>query len=191
MTYKGYTIDRLKSLLDYDSETGEFKSKLTNKVLVGREYSHRDEETKQVTQFQLARVAILFMTDDYIQEGYRVKFKDGDIYNIKYSNLVVVPHKEFCSRQNDLVNRYLETEYEHIYVGTVNKLFVVRRGPDQAIYRTYNKEEAVGVMNKWLESNKTLHEWDKSTPKWFRDYMENPLTEQEMKQFDAKLEQIL
>lgn len=192
MTYKGYTIEQMKSIFQYDPDTGVFKSKKTGKELVNRDFTYRDEKTKAVTCFRLSKVAVMFNTDDYMEEEDRVSFKDGDPYNLKASNLVVVPLKViYQNKTNNPTNVYLETEYEHIFVGSLNKMYVVRRGVDQAIYRTYNKDEAVAVMNRWLESGKTKHEWDKSTPKWFREYAENPLTEQEVKQFDAKMEQIL
>lgn len=189
MSYKGYTIEEIKSLLDYDPETGVFKSKKTGKELVGRDFSTRKEGTKEIIKFWLARVAVMFVNDDYIDDKDRVTYKDGDIYNLKADNLVVVPYeKVYQNKSNNPTNYYLETEHEHVFVGSLNKMFVVRRGVDQAIYRTYNKEEAVAVRDRWLESGKTLHEWDKSTPKWFRNYMEDPLTDQEIKRFDAKLQ---
>lgn len=192
MTYKGYTIEQIKSVVDYDPDTGVFKSKISGKELIDRTFSVRHPVTKRSDKLYLSRVAIMLSIDDYINDNDRVTFKDGDPYNNKLDNLVVVPYKEvYQNKVNNPTNVYLETEYEHIYVGSLNRLFVVRRGSDQAIYRTYNKEEAVAVMDRWLESGKTLHEWDNFIPKWFRSYMENPLTEQEIKEFDAKLEQIV
>lgn len=189
MTYKGYTIEEIKSILDYDPDTGIFKSKVSGKELVGRDFSYRESKSKVVTKFWLARLAVMFINDDYLDDKDRVTYKDGDIYNLKGDNLVVVPYQEiYQNKPNNPTNYYLETEYEHIFVGTLNKLFVVRRNSDQGIYRTYSKEEAVAVRDRWLESGKTLHKWDKFTPKWYRDYVKDPLTEQEIKRFDAKLQ---
>lgn len=171
MDYKGYTIDQLKEILDYDGETGIFKSKATGKELVDRGYCHR--VGKKITQIQLARVAMMFITGDYLNDKDRVAYHDGDVYNMKAANLYLIPRAEVYKKPNALKNEYLETEHEHIYVGTMNGLFVVRRGPDQAIYRTYCKDEAVAVRDKWLESNKSLHEWDSFTPKWYTNYLEN------------------
>lgn len=189
MTYKGYTIEEIKSFVDYDPDTGIFKSKISGKELVDRAFSVRHPVTKKIDRLYLSRVAVILSTDDYLDDEDRVTFKDGDPYNNKLDNLVVVPYEEvYQNKTNNPTNVYLETEHEHVFVGSLNKMFVVRRGVDQAIYRTYNKEEAVAVRDRWLESGKTLHEWDKSTPKWFRNYMEDPLTEQEIKRFDAKLQ---
>lgn len=189
MTYKGYTIEQLKSIVEYDPDTGIFKSKKTGKELVNRDFTHRDEETKVVSCLRLSRVAIMFMTDDYIDDKDRVSFKDGDPYNLIYSNLVVVPYETiYKNKTNNPTNVYLETEYEHVFVGSLNKMFVVRRGVDQAIYRTYDKNEAVAVRDRWFASGKTWHEWDKFTPKWYRDYVNDPLTDAEIKRFDAKLQ---
>lgn len=192
MTYKGYTIEEIKTLLDYDPDTGVFKSKKSGKELVDRAFAVRHPVTKKVDRLYLSRVAIMLSTDEYLDEEDRVTFKDGDPYNYKLDNLVVVPFKEvYQNKSNNPTNVYLETEYEHVFVGSLSKMFVVRRGNDQAVYRTYSKEEAVAVRDRWLESNKTLHEWDKSTPKWFRSYMENPITDEEIKHFDNKLEEIV
>lgn len=169
MTYKGYTIEQIKSFVDYDPESGVFKSKKTGKELVGRDFSYREDGSSVVTKFQLSRLAVMITSGLYLGDEDRVVHKDKDPYNYKRDNLVVVSVKEaFATRTNDPVNRYLETEYEHVFVGTMNKLFVVRRGPKQAIYRTYDKDEAVAVRDRWLESGKTLHELDAFCPKWYK-----------------------
>jgi hypothetical protein len=170
MTYKGYTIEQIKELLHYDPETGEFISKRSGKNLVGRDFSHRVDGTKEIVKFWLARVAVMFINDDYIDDKDRVVYKDKDIYNLKADNLVVVPYREvYVKENNDPVNRYYETEEDYIFVGSMSKLFVVRRGPEQAVYRTYDKQEAIDVRNRWLESDKTLHEWDNFIPKWYKE----------------------
>lgn len=177
MTYKGYTIEEIRNLLDYDPDTGTFKSKLTDKVLVDRTFSVRHPVTRKADKLYLSRVAIMFDRDDYLDDKDRVSFKDGDPYNNQISNLVVVPYKEiYQNKANNPTNYYLETEYEHIFVGSLNRLFVVRRNSDQAIYRTYNKQEAVDVMNRWIESGKILHELDSFTPKWYRDWVKEQQT---------------
>lgn len=170
MTYKNFTLDQIRMILDYNKETGMFKSKVSGKELIDRTFSYRDIETRKVHNFQLARVAYMLGSDLYLEDKDRVTFKDGDPYNLKYSNLSVVTYKEiYAKKTNYPKNVYLETEHEHVYVGTLNGLFVVRRGPQQAIYRTYNKEEAVAVMNRWLESGKVLHENDDFCPKWYKN----------------------
>ena len=178
MTYKGYTIEQIKTLVDYDPCSGLFKSKVSGKELIGRDFSYRERGSSVVTKFQLARLAIMFIKDDYLDDNDRVTYKDGDIYNLKGDNLVVVPFKEvYQNKSNNPTNTYLETEYEHVYVGTLNKLFVVRRGPDQAIYRTYSKEEAVAVRDRWIESGKTLHELDDFYPKCYKKMIKEQQTE--------------
>lgn len=169
MTYKGYTIEQIKSFVEYEPDTGLFHSKKTGKELIGRDFSYREEGSHVVTKFQLARLAVMFNGDDYLSDNDRVTYKDKDPYNYKKENLVVVPYKEvYANKANDPVNRYLETEYEHVFVGTLNRLFVVRRSSHQGIYRTYSKEEAVAVRDRWIESGRVLHEWDNFCPKWFK-----------------------
>lgn len=183
MTYKGYTIEQIKSFVEYDPDTGLFHSKKTGKELVNRDFSYREEGSKSVTCFRLARVAVMFMTDDYLDDNDRVTFKDDNPYNHTYSNLVVVPYRDvYANKSNDLVNRYLETEHEHVYVGTLNRLFVVRRSNDQAVYRTYSKEEAVAVRDRWIESGKVLHEWDNFCPKWFKKMTKQQESEEKLQQ---------
>lgn len=174
MTYKGYTIDELKSVFDYNPDTGVFTSRVSDKVLEGRVYSHRHPKTKKSSKLYLARVAVMLFKGEYLEDGDRVLFLDGDPYNNKISNLSVVPFKEiYQHRANNPVNEYIETDEPYVFVGTLNREFVVRRTNKQAVYRTYSKEEAVGVRDRWLESGKTLHEWDKFTPKWFTDLIKN------------------
>jgi hypothetical protein len=172
MTYKGYTVDQIKDVLEYNQEEGTFKSKISGKTLVGREFSYRDG--KDVVKLQLSRVAYILSTNSYLKDEDRVLHKDNDPYNYKSDNLFVVPYQQvYDNKPNHDRNVYLETEYEHVYVGTMNRLFVVRRGLKQGVYRTYSKEEAVAVRDRWLESSKTLHEWDNFTPKWYKRMLEN------------------
>lgn len=181
LDYRGYSIEELKGILDYDGEKGTFTSKKTNKELVDRGYCHRIGD--KVTKFSLARVAMMFILDDYLDDKDRVAYRDGDVYNLKADNLYLVPYSEVY-KKNSLKNEYLETEHEHIYVGTANRLFVVRRGPNQAVYRTYDKDVAVAVRDRWLLSGKTLHEWDSFTPKWYRNYIES----EEKEDFSTEIE---
>lgn len=170
MTYKNYTLDELRTILDYNKETGVFKSRISGKELIDRTYSYRDVKTKKVVNFQLARVAYMLGSNEYLGEKDRVTYKDGDVYNLKYDNLVVVPYNEvYLRKHNSLKNTYLETEEDHIFVGTISGLFVVRRDRHQAIYRTYDKEEAIAVRDRWLESGKTLHENDDFCPEWYKN----------------------
>lgn len=169
--YKGYTIKELMTILDYDKETGIFKSLISGKELVDRTFSYRDVVTKKVVNFQLARVAYMIGSGKYLEDDERVIYKDGDVYNLKYDNLVVVPYKDMYKKNNSIKNEYLETDEDHIWVGTINRMFVVRRGKDQSIYRTYNKQEAIGVRDRWLESGKKLNEFDRFLPLWYRNAM--------------------
>lgn len=176
--YKGYTIKELMTVLDYDKENGIFKSMISGKEIVGygvakaamphRTFSFRDVTTKEVVNLQLARVAYMIGSGTYLEDKERVIYKDGDVYNLKYDNLVVVPYKEMYKKSNNNKNEYLETDEEHIWVGTMNGMFVVRRGSRQSIYRTYNKQDAIRVRDEWLESGKKLNEFDKFLPYWYR-----------------------
>lgn len=178
--YNGFSIEDLKTRLEYDPDKGTFTSKATKKVIVDKEYKVRHPVTKKTSTLQLARVAVMFMTNDFVEDSKKIKFKDGDPWNLKYDNLVVMTPKEFMTSlysNNYGKNQYLETEHPHVYVGTMNRLFVVRRSSDQAVYRTYSKEEAFAVADRWLESGKKLHENDGFIPKWYKKYIENDKNE--------------
>lgn len=171
MTYKGYTLERMKTILDYDKEEGVFTSRISGKELQDRNFSHRDEVTKKVTQFSLARIAVWMVTGSLPDDKDRVVYRDEDVYNLKYSNLCVVPFGKVYEKKNTFKNYYLETDEDHIFVGTLNRLFVVRRGKKQAIYRTYDKQEAIEVRDRWLASGKKLHEIDDFCPKWYKKHL--------------------
>lgn len=175
MTYKGYSLAKIKDILSYNKESGEFTSKISGKKMVDRYFSHRDEKTKKVTQFSLARLAVWMVEGNLPDEQDRVVYKDKDVFNLKYDNLVVVPYREVYVKPNDPKNAYLETEEPHIYVGSLNKLFVVRRGKNQSIYRTYDKDEAIAIRDGWLQSNKKLCVMDDFAPKWYKKYLEEQL----------------
>lgn len=168
MDYLGYSLEDINSLLHYNPETGKFTSKISGKEIVDRNFSYRDRKTNKVACFNLARVAVMLVEGRYLGKDDLVACKDGDRYNLAYSNLVVATKKECHPTRNDEKPTYLETDEEHIFMKSDTRLFVVRRGPEQAIYRTYSKEEAVEVRDRWLDSGKILHEWDKTMPKMFQ-----------------------
>ena len=177
--YKGYTVKELMTILDYDKETGIFKSMVSGKELVGygvaeaamphRTFSYREPVSKKVINFQLARVAYMIGSGCCIEDKERITYKDGDVYNLKYDNLVLVSYNEMYKKPNSVKNEYLETDEEHIWVGSINRMFVVRRGSTQSVYRTYDKQEAVAVRDRWLASGKKLNEFDRFIPKWCRE----------------------
>ena len=169
--YKGYTVKELMTILDYDKETGIFKSMVSGKELVDRTFSYREPVSKRVINFQLARVAYMIGSDNYMEDSERITYKDGDFYNLKYDNLSLVSYKELYKKPNSIKNEYLETDEDHIWVGSINRMFVVRRGPTQSVYRTYNKQEAIGVRDRWLASGKELNEFDRFIPKWCREIL--------------------
>jgi hypothetical protein len=168
-TYVGYTLDQIKNIFYYDPDTGKFTSKVSGKEIVDKSFTYRNPKTGKVVCFNLSRVAMMLMTDDYLHPSDKVLCKDGDRYNLAYSNLSVVDHKGTYPKRNTDKNCYLETDEEHIFYGTLSRLFVVRRGPEQAVYRTYSKQKAVEVRDRWLESGMILHEWDDTMPVMFRN----------------------
>lgn len=169
MSYMGYTLDQIKTFVDYNPDTGKFTSKVSGKELVDIRFSFRDRRTNKVVGFSLPRLAIMLIEGRYLDDEDKVVSKDGDRYNLIYSNLVVVDAAGTQPKWNSEKNSYLETDEDHIFYGTKTRVFVVRRGPEQSIYRTYSKEKAVEVRDRWLESGMTLNEWDETMPTIFRN----------------------
>ena len=168
MTYLGYTVEAIESLLLYDPDTGKFTSRISGYDVVGRHFSYRNRKTGKVVTFNLATVAVMLVERRCLDSTDRVVCKDGDRYNLAYGNLVVVDHMGAHPKKNFEKNTYLETEEDYIFYGTMNRLFVVRRGPEQSIYRTYSKKKAIEVRDRWLDSGKVLNEWDETMPVFLR-----------------------
>lgn len=168
-SYLGYTLDQIRNLVHYDPDTGIFTSKISGKDLIDLRFSYRDRRTNKITGFNLPRLAVMLVEDRYLSDTDKVVCKDKDRYNLRYSNLCVVDQRGTQPIYNNEKNCYLETEEDYIFYGTKSRLFVVRRGPEQSVYRTYSKEKAVEVRDRWLESGKVLNEWDETMPLLFRN----------------------
>jgi hypothetical protein len=98
-----------------------------------------------------------------VPEGYVVKFKDTNHYNLAYDNLVVVPAGE-ANKPTDS-SKFVETATKGVFYNQETRVFVVRRGAKQAIYRTLDYKVAVAIRKEW-ELNKSVHRWDNSLPSW-------------------------
>lgn len=164
-TYLGYTLDELKLMFSYDQETGKFVNLKTGNKVLDFKYSMRDKSGKPVSLL-LNRLAVAIVEDSFIDPLYVVKFKDSNPYNLAYDNLLVVHDSE---RNPSLGGyKFVETATRGIYHNPTTKMFVVRRGSNQAVYRTFDYKEAVVVRKDW-EADRLHHVWDKTVPDWLRE----------------------
>ena len=161
-SYLGFTIEDIKSSFDYDPDSGRFTNKRTGSLIYDFKINIRNPEGRSVT-LMLPRVAVWLVDGKLVAEGYVVKFKDTNHYNLTYDNLVVVPAGE-ANKPTDN-SKFVETATQGIFYNQETRVFVVRRGPKQAIYRTFDYKVAVAVRKEW-ELNKSVHRWDNSLPNW-------------------------
>lgn len=164
-TYLGYTLDELKLMFSYDQETGKFVNLKTGNRILDFKVSMRTKEG-DCSSLSLNRLAVAIVEDDFPEPDYVVKFKDSNPYNLTYSNLVVVHESENNTRYSQDY-KFVETATRGVYHNPVTKMFVVRRGRNQAVYRTYDYKEAVVVRKEWEIDPKT-HIWDKTVPYWLK-----------------------
>ena len=161
-SYQGFTIEDIKSSFDYEPVCGKFINKKTGALIYDYRVCVRNPEGKVVT-LTLSRVAVWLVDGKLVPEGDVVKFKDTNHYNLAYDNLVVVPAGE-ANKPTDN-GKFVETATKGVFYNQETRVFVVRRGAKQAIYRTLDYKVAVAIRKEW-ELNKSVHRWDNSLPSW-------------------------
>ncbi len=161
-TYHGFTIEDIKASFDYNPVCGKFINKRTGNLVYDFKINIRNPDGKTVT-LMLPRVAVWLVDGRLVAEGYVVKFKDTNHYNLAYDNLVVVPAGE-ANKPTDS-SKFVETATKGVFYNQETRVFVVRRGAKQAIYRTLDYKVAVAIRKEW-ELDKSVHRWDNSLPDW-------------------------
>ena len=161
-TYHGFTIEDIKASFDYNPVCGKFINKRTGNLIYDFKINIRNPDGKTVT-LMLPRVAVWLVDGRLVAEGYVVKFKDTNHYNLAYDNLVVVPAGE-ANKPTDN-SKFVETATKGVFYNQETRVFVVRRGAKQAIYRTLDYKVAVAIRKEW-ELDKSVHRWDNSLPDW-------------------------
>ena len=161
-TYHGFTIEDIKASFDYNPVCGKFINKRTGNLVYDFKINIRNPDGKTVT-LMLPRVAVWLVDGRLVAEGYVVKFKDTNHYNLAYDNLVVVPAGEVNKPTDN--SKFVETATKGVFYNQETRVFVVRRGAKQAIYRTLDYKVAVAIRKEW-ELDKTVHRWDNSLPDW-------------------------
>lgn len=177
--YKGLTREALKRRFIYDPLEGTFYNKKSGKPIdstMGGRLVLPIRVGDKTLSLSPARVAVAIVDNKFLCSDQRIKFLDGDNLNFVYSNLSIISTKDATK---DIVHtsvnyKAVDTEVDGVVLLKPMNYFVVRRGPTQAVYRTYSFEEAVAVRKEW-EKDKTLHRWDSTIPKKFLlDLEENP-----------------
>lgn len=161
-SYQGFTIEDIRSSFDYEPVCGKFINKKTGNLIYDFKINIRNPAGKTVT-LMLPRVAVWLVDGKLVPEGYVVKFKDTNHYNLSYDNLVVVTAGEANKPVGD--SKFVETATQGVFYNQETRVFVVRRGAKQAIYRTLDYKVAVAIRKEW-ELNKSVHRWDNSLPSW-------------------------
>lgn len=172
-TYLGLTKEQWEQIYRYDTTEGKVYSVDTG-VLVGKEtptglvVKRRMEHT--VKSVSLGRLCYFLIHNEDLDIRYLIKYSDGDIHNLKPDNLVVTKDKVrvneyyYAGRQKVVpVDRFI------VYNPNSNQ-YIVRRGVNQAIYRSYSLNEAISIRNEW-ESDNSIHKWDSFSGK-FREYLQ-------------------
>jgi hypothetical protein len=169
--YQGFTYKELDDKFTYDPINGRFWGKKTGKLLDstkgGRMYlSIRIVD--EAISLQPARVAMILVDQYFPKDDERVVFKDNDNLNFAYNNLKVIKKRDAALfGKNAIKHTAYATAVEGIFKIEPTGYFVVRRGPEQAVYRTYSFDEAVNIRKEW-EIDNTIHRWDSTMPKCFQ-----------------------
>lgn len=169
--YKGFTYKELNDKFSYDPVEGKFYSKKTGKLLdstKGGKMYLGIRIADETISLQPARVAMILVDKYFPKDDERVVFKDNDNLNFAYSNLKVIKRRDAALFGKNTVR---PKAYDTCVVGVAKVMpmgyFVARRGPEQAVYRSYDFEEVVKVRKEW-ELDNTIHRWDATMPKCFQ-----------------------
>jgi hypothetical protein len=169
--YQGFTYKELNDKFSYDKVEGKFYNKKTGKLLdstKGGKMYLGIRIADETISLQPARVALILVDQYFPKNDERVVFKDNDSLNFAYTNLKVIKKRDAALFGKNAIR---PKAYDTPVVGVVKIMpmgyFVARRGPEQAVYRSYDFEEVVNVRKEW-ELDNTIHRWDKTMPKCFQ-----------------------
>ena len=158
-THLGMTREQIDDLMIYDRSRGMILDRHTGKRVTLRDSSglvFKKRIGDKVRTIRLGKLCYFLIHDTELTETDRVVYVDGDMTNLKPDNLEL---QRYSERESVVeVDRF-------IFFNPNNSLFVVRRGKKQAVYRTYDMNEAILIRNEW-ESDKTIHRWDRFMGKY-------------------------
>ncbi len=161
-TYLNLTREEIEESFKYDREKGKVYSRLTDQevgymtvsgLVIKKRIGHK------VLNLSAGKMCY-FLEHDVVFDKYdKICYKDGDCTNLKPDNLCVVRH--IANQQPDTLEPYVEID-RRIFYDPNKTRYVVRRGPTQAVYRTFDLKEAISIRNEW-ESDNSIHKWDESS----------------------------
>ena len=169
--YQGFTRKELDSKFIYDPINGRFWSKKTGKLLDstkgGRMYLGV-RIADEIIALQPSRVALILAKNYFVKDDEVVRFADKDHLNLTIDNILVVKKKQKAldAKAFDHPKAH-PTPVEGVFKIMPMGYFVARRGPEQAVYRSYDFGEVVNIRKEW-EIDNTIHRWDVTMPMDFR-----------------------
>ena len=169
--YQGFTRKELDDKFTYDPINGRFWSKKTGKLLDstkgGRMYLGV-RIADQIIALQPSRVALILAKNYFVKDDEVVRFVDKDHLNLAIANILVVKKKQKALDAKSFDHpKAHATEVNGVVKIMPMGYFVARRGPEQAVYCTYDFQEAVVIRKEW-ELDNTIHRWDSTMPMDFR-----------------------
>ena len=169
--YQGFTYKELNDKFLYDPVEGKFWSKKTGKLLdstKGGKMYLGIRIADEIIPLQPAKVAMILVDQYFPKDDERVIFKDHDNLNFAYSNLKVIKKRDAALfGKNAIRPKAYETAVDGVFKVMPMGYFVARRGPNQAVYRSYDFDEVVNIRKEW-EIDNTIHRWDATMPECFQ-----------------------
>ena len=169
--YQGFTYKELNDKFSYDPVEGRFYSKKTGKLLdstKGGKMYLGIRIADEIISLQPAKVAMILVDQYFPKDDERVVFKDNDNLNFAYTNLKIIKKRDSALfAKNSIKHTAYATAVDGVFKIEPTGYFVARRGSDQAVYRSYDFEEAVAIRKEW-ELDNTIHRWDKTMPLCFQ-----------------------
>ncbi len=170
-------VEYVKLAYTYDPDTGIIRAKNTGKEVGYNRRGHivvTMRDGTKVVKVQGTYIAFVVMTGDK-PPGLVVPI-DGDLSNLRWSNLRVATRSEIATRPPSPVSGYTPTNHPNVFCDRLSGAYVVRRWKmnqhgqpvgresGMAAYRTDTFEEACVVADDWLEQgNKTKYRLDNIT----------------------------
>jgi hypothetical protein len=149
----GYTLKELTDTYRYDPEEGKLYSVVTGKSVgytTHRGYFVSKRTVHKVTSLRMGPLCWFLYYKELPEQD--VKYKDGNIFNLRIDNLFVAQRGTVRDRANNRSNTcyWIETIEDRILYSEFRNLWCVRRGKKDSVYWAKSLEEAIFVRNEYL-----------------------------------------
>jgi hypothetical protein len=158
--YLGMTKSDLEVNYIYDKDEGRVYTRRERKEVGTPTASglvHKRRCGDKTVTISLGKLCYFLEHEVTLVAADKILYRDGNFYNLKPENLEAV---RYISNRPEGIEPYIEVE-ERIFYDPNTTFYVVRRGPTQAVYRTFDLKEAISIRNEWKNDN-SIHKWDKS-----------------------------